>query len=117
MQFYDFLHEKPVAGINYYRLRQVDFDGKYELTQIINITIEQYDNIAINIFPNPASHYLKIQSEALIGEIAQIFNVNGQLVKEFQHQSPITNLPITNLPSGTYFIKIGQQVKKLIIEK
>jgi hypothetical protein len=44
------------------------------------------------------------------GEIIQVFNVNGEVVKEFAIQSNIENLP-----SDTYFIKVNNQVKKLII--
>ena len=127
-QFYEFLHKIPHRDIElqriYYRLKQIDlptgqagFDEKYEYTPIINITIEQSKNTTINVFPNPAAHYIKIESEDLIGETIQIFNVNGQLVKEFKHQESITNLPITELPSGTYFVKAKNQVKKLIIQK
>ena len=124
VQLYDFLHENPVNGENYYRLKQVDlptgqagFDEKHEYTNIIEITFDIARQMDISIYPNPAAHYLKIESEDLIGEMVQIFSVNGQLVKELQHQSPITNLPITNLPNGTYFVKMGKQVKKLIIQK
>lgn len=117
VQFYDFLHINPINGENYYRLRQVDFDGKFEYTNIIQIEFQQSNISTIEIYPNPASHYLKVESEQSIGEMIQLFNVNGQLVQEFTHQSLITNLSITDLPSGTYFIKIGTQVKKIIIQK
>ena len=120
VQFYDFLHLSPILGENYYRLKQVDLDGPEgsgEYTDIIQITFDTEKSITINIYPNPAAHYLKIESDDLIGEMIQVFNVNGQLVKEFQHQSLVTNLSITNLPSGTYFVKMGKQVKNLIIEK
>ncbi len=117
VQFYDFLHESPVNGENYYRLCQVDFDGKFERTDIIIVTITQSHNFTFDIFPNPAAHYLKIESEDLIGELVQIFSVNGQLVKEFQHQSLITDLSINDLSNGIYFVKAGEQVEKLIIQK
>ena len=124
IQHYEFLHTLDMTDFEnlsylnlYYRLRQVDFDGKFEYTETINVTIQQSNNSTIKIYPNPALHYLKIESQNLIGEMVQIFSVNGQLVKEFQHEGLITNLPITNLPSGTYFVKMGKQVKKLIIQK
>ena len=117
VQVYDFLHENPVASENYYRLRQVDFDEKYEYTNIISIEFKKSNHITFDIYPNPAVHYLKIESEDFIGEMAQVFSVNGQLVKEFQHQSSITNLSITDLPNGTYFMKIGKQVQKIVIQK
>lgn len=131
-QFYEFLDNRTDIALqglhyHYYRLKQVDFDNKYEYTNIIQITIEfpttiGNDNKRVSIYPNPAAHYLKIESQDLIGETVQVFNVNGQLVKEFQHLpmaigTSITNVPITNLPNGTYFVKIGEQIKKLIIEK
>ena len=116
VQFYDFLHTSPAPGFNYYRLKQVDFDGKYEYTEILTVEFQQ-STVDYQVYPNPATHYLKIESEDLVGKMVQIFNVNGQLVKTFQHQSLITNLLITDLPSGTYFIKVGQAVKKLIVQK
>lgn len=116
VQFYDFVHPNPVKGNNYYRLRQVDFDKKYEYTNTINITIEENNKI-INIYPNPTTHYLNIESEDLIGETMQLFNVNGQLIKAFQHQSVHTNLSIMDIPSGTYFIKMRDQIKRLIIQR
>ena len=116
INFYDFLHTSPASGLNYYRLKQVDLDGKFEYTDILSVNYELgIKNYELNIFPNPASNFITIDGIEE-GEIIQIFNVNGQLVKEFQHQSPITNLPITNLSSGTYFIKMGKQVKRLIVE-
>jgi anaerobic selenocysteine-containing dehydrogenase len=51
------------------------------------------------------------------GEIVQIFNVNGQMLKEFQVQSNNHQLTVDELSSGTYFMKMGEQVKKLIIAK
>ncbi len=116
-QFYNFFHSSPTIGKNYYRLKQIDFNKKFEYTNIIQVTFEKAKNSAISIYPNPASHYLKIESQDLIGEMVQVFNVNGQLVKEFQHQSLITNLPINNLPSGTYFLTIKNEVKKIVIVK
>ena len=122
VQFYDFLHLSPILGQNYYRLKQVDlsagqagFDEKYEYTDILNIEY-QMSNIEYRIFPNPATDYIVING-MIEGEMVQIFNINGQLIKEFQHQSSMNNLVITDLPSGTYFIMINNQIKKLIIEK
>jgi hypothetical protein len=41
IQSYELLYENPVNSKNYYRLRQVDFDGQFEYTNIIQITFEQ----------------------------------------------------------------------------
>jgi hypothetical protein len=102
-------------GQYYYRLKAVDLDGSYEYSTIVNIEF-QTSNIEYRIFPNPVSDYLVIENLE-IGEIVQIFNVNGQMVKEFIIQSNSYQWDIDNLPSGTYFMKIGNDIKRLIITK
>jgi len=36
---YEFIHELPVSGINYYRLKQIDFDGQFEYSHIVNVEL------------------------------------------------------------------------------
>ncbi len=118
VQFYDFIHATPTIGENYYRLRQVDLDGKYEYTQTILITISETtptDNTTIKIFPNPTTEYFTLQTENQIGEKAMIFNIKGQLVQEFLIENARIQQDVTNLAAGTYFVKVGKTVKKLII--
>jgi hypothetical protein len=68
------------------------------------------------IFPNPATDYVVIDG-INEGEIVLIFNVNGQLMKRFYQNVSSQQIDITDLASGTYFVKIGTKVKKLIISK
>ena len=117
VQSYDFLHLSPILGENYYRLKQVDFDKKYEYTDILsvnyNLGIKNYE---LKIFPNPAANFIAIDGIEE-GEIIQIFNVNGQLAKTFYQNVSTQQTDISDLTSGIYFVKTGKQVKKLIIGK
>jgi hypothetical protein len=45
-QQYEFLHQQPGAGTHYYRLRQVDFDGRYEYSPIRVIEVEGTEAVA-----------------------------------------------------------------------
>jgi hypothetical protein len=114
IQFYDFLHTTPVDGQNYYRLRQVDFDGKFEFTNIIQVVFDGASRTTINVFPNPATDYLKIESSE--SSLMQMFDIQGRLFVE-QQISTYENIDISQLPSGTYFVKVGQTVKKIVIQK
>ena len=115
--FYDFLHTSPAQGLNYYRLKQVDFDEKYEYTDILSVNYELgIKNYELNIFPNPAANFITIDGMQE-GKIIQIFNVNGQLVKTFYQNVSTQQTDISDLSSGTYFVKMKSQVKKLIIQK
>ncbi|TVQ83992.1 MAG: T9SS C-terminal target domain-containing protein, partial [Bacteroidetes bacterium] len=46
---------KPEMGINYYRLKQTDFDGSFEYSDIVGVFFELQSNVAFNLFPNPNS--------------------------------------------------------------
>ena len=112
VQFYDFLHQTPVIGMNYYRLKQFDFDGTFEYSDVLNIEYRTR-NIEYRIFPNPTSAFITIEN-LQEGELVQVFSSNGQFIEAYQ--SPINNLSVRHLPKGTYFIKIGTQVKRVLIQ-
>ena len=44
---------KPEAGMNYYRLKQTDFNGAFEYSDIIGVFFELQSDVAFNLFPNP----------------------------------------------------------------
>lgn len=48
---YDYIDLKPSTGINYYRLKQVDYNGKFEFSSIIGIDNSCENNVkTLNIF-------------------------------------------------------------------
>lgn len=55
---YYFVHHNPASGINYYRLKQVDFDGNFEFHYVIAVHSESIalsNNQEFSIYPNPYS--------------------------------------------------------------
>ncbi|MFQ5335468.1 MAG: T9SS type A sorting domain-containing protein, partial [Flavobacteriales bacterium] len=56
---YIFYDECPYKGLSYYRLRQVDFDGKFAYSNIEAVYIAGLD--IINLWPNPASEVFTFQ--------------------------------------------------------
>ena len=73
---------------NYYRLKQIDFDGTLSYSEIKAVAGQgQANNINVNIYPNPVSDALKIRINALPEAIKtakiQIIDVTGQVVSEF----------------------------------
>ena len=49
---YQFLHEDPAKGINYYRLKMVDLDGSYEYSEVRAVRFDG-NNGEIKVYPNP----------------------------------------------------------------
>jgi hypothetical protein len=51
---YQTIDHNPLSGINYYRLKQVDFDGKYQDSKIISVKTFFSEN-TLTVYPNPVT--------------------------------------------------------------
>jgi hypothetical protein len=114
---YSVIDKSPLLGVSYYRLKQVDHDGKYTFSNIESIAINDSKNTSISIYPNPATDQLSIignQSE--LSQI-KIFNVWGQDITALTdiRQTSSTQLAV-NLPGlakGLYYIKTNTMINKV----
>ncbi|MEZ4960182.1 MAG: T9SS type A sorting domain-containing protein [Saprospiraceae bacterium] len=113
-QQYGLLHETPSIGNNYYRLKQVDFDGKYEHSRIVNIRYQPTD-IGYSIYPNPSADFVVIENAGEEG-LVEIFDVHGRFIESFQLQSNSSKHSLAGLPKGTYFLKIKDSLKRVIVQ-
>jgi hypothetical protein len=62
---------------------------------------------SVTIYPNPASSVLNIdnKSSETISNIA-VYNINGSLIKEIKSSEAMQAVPVSDLQSGIYFVKI-----------
>ncbi len=79
----------------------------------INETREQND---FNIFPNPGSTNITIETTEDVNNKLQITNSMGILVKEETLNGNRVTINIADIPSGLYFIQVGNKTKKVIIK-
>jgi hypothetical protein len=105
---YSFTHTKPVSGFNYYRIKQIDNDGKFKYSDVV--TILKKDNLVQTIIaPNPVKDVLHVveTKETFIGT-AEIYNAAGSLVlrKLINANRQIYGIPVSNLTGGIYVLKV-----------
>ncbi|MEM9849455.1 MAG: T9SS type A sorting domain-containing protein, partial [Bacteroidota bacterium] len=113
-QSYELLHPNPAAGINYYRLKQVDFDGSFEYSDIVAVKFDRNSKDELSVFPNPSSNTIVNVLTNQTGTV-QVFNVAGQLVLEITELDRST-IDISQLNAGIYFVKVGRLMTKLVVE-
>jgi len=100
----------------FYRLEEVDNDGRAQLSNVVSLDIPRQ---RIAIYPNPASNfiYLDLPLEYLHNASVVVFNMNGKIalqqnVANNSHQQ----INITKLSQGIYKLVILQDGKKLMVQ-
>lgn len=96
---YAFLDKKPLTGANYYRLRQVDFDGTAALS---HVAVVKWQSASTGIYPNPASGVFEIKN-AGTWEKAVLKNALGQMVRTFNFSEQTS---LDGLKSGVYLLEV-----------
>jgi len=100
MTQYEFMHENPTAGTSYYRLKQVDFDGKFEYSPVKSIYVSEAD---VRIFPNPVTDMLHFSGLDDQPRDLIIKDMTGKEVYSVKELSA-SSLDISELKNGMYII-------------
>jgi len=103
---YSFADDQPKNGANFYRLKQFDKDGRFELSPIRSVVFTKAGSIVV--YPNPAADFINLQFESSKKKITiQIFNSEGIMIRSIlKKQTELYQIPVRDLPSGNYFIKV-----------
>jgi hypothetical protein len=99
---YSFIHTTPTKNAtNYYRIKQVDNDGKFSYSPIRSVRFDS--KTVLTVSPNPASSFINISSTQSNINIA-IFDGNGKKVATKLLTSGNARIDISGLSSGTYIV-------------
>ncbi len=89
------------------------------------VNIDEVDDIAtmnyLDVYPNPASHYINIQSKDLM--MINIYNVRGQLIRSISnHKEDNIMVDVSDMDNGLYLIEginldMSTKTTKFIVEK
>ncbi len=116
---YSVLDANPGKGNNFYRLKMIDRDGKFEYSVIRRIDFDAI--FTYTIYPNPASTFLNITTDNNAGSnmSVQILDVQSHPVLSKQYQGNIRpiRLDISMLASGIYFLKLVSANGSVHMEK
>ena len=119
---YHAVDQSPIYGKNYYRLKSVDIDGKYEFS---NVIVTEWNGIraGIGIYPNPTinrSFTIEL-NDAMVSPVnMSVYESKGYTFYQTVLNSTSTtiNLP-DNINPGIYFVKLSspksQQTFKVVV--
>jgi Secretion system C-terminal sorting domain len=108
---YSVLHQTPVSGMNYYRVKRENEVGVTSFSPIEQLDLDVALSSSIGIYPNPVSTSLIIKNvvEYDADVPVEIINTSGDVLHTLiikQGTLQYEELPVENLPSGLYMVRI-----------
>lgn len=116
---YRFIHPSPVSGKNYYRIKQIDSDGRFTYSSIIVLKNSDTRSSLI-IAPNPVQAEVILYFNEPGRKTIQLFNMKGALL--YTEKINVTNsrhaINMVNMASGIYLLHVntvkGNETYKII---
>lgn len=109
---YSFVDETAPSGNNYYRLKQVDKDGKFAYSSTVMIKGDKATKFElVSVYPNPVVRELNVKFNAANAEKVQIVitDLTGKTIRSESRQlnagENLYNVNVATLQAGTYIIR------------
>ena len=117
---YDVVDVRPVAGFNYYRIKQVDIDGKYKYSTTVNVKLLIEKTSAL-VLGNPFNRDIPVEfiSTANQSVLLNLYDITGKLVATDRWDIPKGNSrksfeKASSLKKGMYILNINDENGEVI---
>jgi hypothetical protein len=104
---YSFIDKQPVNGLAFYRIKEIDNDGKTKYSTIIRLSIER--NMGIRAYPSPAKDLVTIEHKVNAGGKLSITTSDGRVIRQIDTKPDLsqTVINISNLKAGLYIVRFA----------
>jgi trimeric autotransporter adhesin len=116
---YQLIDPSPLHGLNYYRLKQVDVDGKYAYSA--TVTVNFVATNVLNVYPNPVANTIEIRLNSTSKDlVVQVTGLDGVLIVQGKGDIKQINQQISQqlprLKSGMYILQLSNAGQKHVIK-
>ncbi|WP_461486198.1 T9SS type A sorting domain-containing protein [Pedobacter sp.] len=108
LQQYQFIDTKPAAGVNYYKLAQVDLDGKINQSNVVYAYCNLVKN-SIKASYNKGNLTVDFDASKVANVKLDVVDLNGKTVYSVSANTIVGSNTVTNslnLVSGVYVVKL-----------
>jgi hypothetical protein len=115
---YQFIDDNVSGNISYYIIKQVDYDGTVDQSEVLTVSFENQEEI--NVYPNPSKGNITISNLAQ-GSTVTVYDQVGHQIMHIVVSNNYIGLDLTTYSEGVYMVRVQNgtqtQIKKLIISE
>lgn len=104
---------EPLTGISYYRLKQTDFDGSFEYSELISVNNTVGSAADVVLYPNPNNGNFRLHSGSDTDIAFRVFDMQGRVVyASVLSPMAVNSYNIPELTAGIYTVVFyGRDIK------
>lgn len=108
---YAYNDQHAFAGNNYYRLKQIDIDGRYQYSRVELVNLDLASGVLV--YPNPATSYLAISGLSAVANNYSLTALDGRQMEEGVIADGKINLKNIDL-TGIYILRVYEKGRLLL---
>lgn len=116
-QIYSYTDLSPEKGINYYRLRQVNYDGKGTYSEIKSIRVAQLSQLILYPTLATSTVTLEVASTDMLNTNLSIYDAQGRKVQQERLINQKQQINISGLQNGMYLIKLQNGASERFVKQ
>jgi Secretion system C-terminal sorting domain len=103
---YNYTDIDPLS-ISYYRLNQIDLDGKSELSNVVSVIKQR--KLEVSVYPNPTYGKVTVKLEKEGNAAVTVYNMVGQTVITNVNMTTVGEVDLSGLTRGTYIVEVKSE--------
>jgi hypothetical protein len=110
---YAFADDNLTSGTSYYRLSQVDNDGKSSFSDVVTVNVKSA--VSLSVYPNPVENFLSLSHPVTSNKaFARIVNLEGKTILQQTLNANVTTsqIDVSQLATGSYLIVLEDELEK-----
>lgn len=99
-----------------YRLRQVDYDGKYTYSEVRPLTFNRENRYTFDLYPNPTAHALYLDVSLLNNNEKVNYHLlaqDGKLLRSSTLEAD-SSIDVADLEAGTYYLTVLNKKEQIV---
>jgi hypothetical protein len=114
-RYYNYVHTRPLTGVNYYRILQADLNGKQSYSDIKSVRFNA--SSIFTIIGNPVTNaVLQVQMNSSAPVFMSLYSSDGKLLLQKNILPGINTVDMSRYAKGMYWIKAGEQSEKISVQ-